>query len=335
MTKHRCAACGLTITGIGVFTDEVVQDDIDRIYRILATPRAHQAGTALLCRLPGPACGWPAATAMWSRCSGSSAGYFRRGLRKCSGSRRSSKARESGRSGPDVRRRRRVRPDRGAHLRCGWPCRRSAARLLAAMDARGILRAVGASPFATYPRRFHRRRLRDRHRSDAGHGGGGSCFAAGSIGAVCTGLNRIHGVSFDWTVLGAGAAFFLLALSGATAVLARAEVSARSPAARRGCPLAERGGDEGAADPAGHSSHRDRSGVRARAWRPLAARAGPSISGTVVALIVLVGSLVFGASLSNLVSHPALVRLDLGQGAPRWQRLRQHPAAAGTPALRA
>src|SRR5258705_10121463 len=34
--------------------------------------------------------------------------------------------------------------------------------------------------------------------------------------------------------------------------------------------------------------------------------ARPSICGTVVALIVLVGSLVFGASLSNLVSHPAL-----------------------------
>jgi hypothetical protein len=34
--------------------------------------------------------------------------------------------------------------------------------------------------------------------------------------------------------------------------------------------------------------------------------ARPSISGTVVALVILVGSLVFGASLSNLVSHPAL-----------------------------
>ena len=28
----------LTITGIGVFTDEVVQDDVDRNYRLLATP---------------------------------------------------------------------------------------------------------------------------------------------------------------------------------------------------------------------------------------------------------------------------------------------------------
>ena len=47
-------------------------------------------------------------------------------------------------------------------------------------------------------------------------------------------LGQLHrfepdpGVSFDWTVLGGGAAFFLLVLSGATAVLAHAEVSARS-----------------------------------------------------------------------------------------------------------
>jgi hypothetical protein len=41
------------------------------------------------------------------------------------------------------------------------------------------------------------------------------------------------------------------------------------------------------------------SGRSARAARP-------SITGTVVALVILVGSLTFGASLSNLVSHPAL-----------------------------
>src|SRR2546430_2988729 len=31
-------ALPISITGVGVFTDEVVQDDIDRIYRVLATP---------------------------------------------------------------------------------------------------------------------------------------------------------------------------------------------------------------------------------------------------------------------------------------------------------
>ena len=38
MTRQPLHRVRLTITGIGVFTDEVVQDDIDRIYRVLATP---------------------------------------------------------------------------------------------------------------------------------------------------------------------------------------------------------------------------------------------------------------------------------------------------------
>jgi hypothetical protein len=121
-------------------------------------------------------------------------------------------------------------------------------------------------------------------------------------------LHRLEpdpGVSFDWTVLGAGAAFFLLALSAATAVLAHAEVSAhsqrRSAAARRRAavamtaplilPATATTGISFAFEP---GSGRD----------PRPAR--PSISGTVVALVILVGSLVFGASLSSLVSHPAL-----------------------------
>ncbi len=121
-------------------------------------------------------------------------------------------------------------------------------------------------------------------------------------------LHRLEpdpGVSVDWTVLGAGAAFFLLALSGATVVLAYAEASARpsqrAPAARR---------------PAAAT-------VRAALILPVTAAAGvrfafgpgpggysrparPTITGTVVALIVLLGSVIFGSSLSNLVSHPEL-----------------------------
>ena len=38
MTRPPLRRVRLTITGIGVFTDEVVQDDIDRSYRVLATP---------------------------------------------------------------------------------------------------------------------------------------------------------------------------------------------------------------------------------------------------------------------------------------------------------
>jgi hypothetical protein len=177
-------------------------------------------------------------------------------------------------------------------------------KILSGRYARGILRAVGASPFAIT--------------LDA-------CI--GIIGAVAVGamlavavavaasplapLGQLHrlepdpGVSVDWTVLGAGATFFLLALSAATAVLAHAEVSAhsqrRGAAARRPAavamtaplilPATATTGISFAFEP---GSGRD----------PRPAR--PSISGTVVALVILVGSLVFGASLSNLVSHPAL-----------------------------
>ena len=101
MTRQPVHRVRLTITGIGVFTDEVVQDDIDRIYRILATP---------------------ALTRQELRCC---AAYLWTGLRlargdrdvaagaagvrqaasagnpsESSGSRRWSKARASGRSGP-------------------------------------------------------------------------------------------------------------------------------------------------------------------------------------------------------------------------------------------
>src|SRR4029077_16414573 len=62
-------------------------------------------------------------------------------------------------------------------------------------------------------------------------------------------------------------------------------------AAKLGLPVAARAGVGFAfePDPGGYS-------------RP----AGSGILGTVAALVILVGSLVFGASLSNLVSHPPL-----------------------------
>ena len=97
--------------------------------------------------------------------------------------------------------------------------------------ARGILRAVGSSPFAII--------------LDASIGvicaiavGAAVAVAVAVAASPLAPLGQLHrlepdpGVSFDWTVLGAGAAFFVLALSGATAVLAHADVSARSQ--RRG-----------------------------------------------------------------------------------------------------
>ena len=100
MTRQPVHRVRLRITGIGVFTDEVVQDDIDRIIRLLATRRSPGRNSAAVPPTCGPACGWPAATAMWPWCSASSASCFRREPRECSGSHRSSKAKESGRFGP-------------------------------------------------------------------------------------------------------------------------------------------------------------------------------------------------------------------------------------------
>jgi hypothetical protein len=173
-------------------------------------------------------------------------------------------------------------------------------QILRGRDERGILRAVGASPFALV--------------LDASIGV--MCaIAVGALLAIAVAvaasplapLGQLHrfepdpGVSLDWTVLGAGAAFFLLGLAGVTAVLAYAEVSARS--AQRGAasrrpaaaplivPATAAAGICLAFGPGPGGSSRP---------------ARPSICGTVVALAVLVGSLIFGASLSNLVSHPAL-----------------------------
>jgi putative ABC transport system permease protein len=303
MTSQPVHRVRLTITGIGVFTDEVVQDDIDRINRILATP---------------------ALTRQELRCC---AAYLWTGLRLARGDRdvalvqrEFSKLLTPGTQGVfrvtsvvEGQGERAVRPESVAAGMLGLIAALTALvlasqsigrQILRGRDERGILRAVGASPFALVLEASI----------------GIMCaIAVGAVLAIAVAvaasplapLGQLHrlepdpGVSLDWTVLGAGAAFFLLALSGATAVLACAEVSARSQ--RRGAA---------ARRPAVAAMTAPRIvPVTAVAGICLAFGPGPggnsrparpSISGTVVALIVLVGSLVFGASLSNLVSHPAL-----------------------------
>jgi hypothetical protein len=303
MTRQPGHRVRLTVTGIGVFTDEVVQDDIDRIYRILATP---------------------ALTRQELRCC---AAYLWTGLRLARGDRDVApvlrdfvKLLSPGTQGVfrvtsvvEGQGERAVRPESVAAGMFGLIAALAALavalqairrKILSSRNARGILRAVGASPFAIT--------------LDASIGIIGA-VAVGAMVAVAVAvaasplapLGQLHrlepdpGVSVDWSVLGAGAAFFLLALSAATAVLAHAEVSAhsqrRGAAARRRAAVAMTAplilpptattGISFAFEP---GSGRD----------PRPAR--PSISGTVVALVILVGSLVFGASLSSLVSHPAL-----------------------------
>jgi hypothetical protein len=303
MTRQPVHRVRLRITGIGVFTDEVVQDDIDRIIRVLATP---------------------ALTRQELRCC---AAYLWTGLRLARGDRdvalvqrEFSKLLPPGTRGVfrvtsvvEGQGERAVRPESVAAgtfaliavltalVLASQSIRR---KILGGRDERGILRAVGASPFALV--------------LDACIGimcaiavGTTLAIAVAVAASPLAPLGQLHrfepdpGVSLDWAVLGAGAAFFLLALSGVTAMLAYSEVSARSR--RRGAA----------------SRRPAAAAMTAPLIVPATAAAGiclafgpgpggssrparPSISGTVVALVVLVGSLGFGASLSNLVSHPAL-----------------------------
>jgi hypothetical protein len=303
MTRQPVHHARLTITGIGVFTDEVVQDDIDRINRILATP---------------------ALTRQELRCC---AAYLWTGLRLAHGDRdvalvqrEFSKLLPPGTQGVfrvtsvvEGQGERAVRPESVAAGMFGLIAALAALvlasqsigrQIASGRDERGILRAVGASPFALV--------------LDASIGimcaiaaGAALAIVVAVAASPLAPLGQLHrlepdpGVSLDWAVLGAGAALFLLVLYGATAVLAYAEISARSQrrgaAARRPAvaamtaprivPVTAAAGICLAFGPGPGSSSRP---------------ARPSICGTAVALIVLVGSLVFGASLSNLVSHPAL-----------------------------
>ncbi|MDX6339581.1 MAG: putative transport system permease protein, partial [Streptosporangiaceae bacterium] len=293
----------LTITGIGVFTDEVVQDDIDRIYRILATP---------------------ALTRQALRCCAS---YVWAGLRLAHGDRDvGAVQREFIRLLPpgtpaffrvtsvvEGQGERAVRPESVAAGAFGLIAALAALVLamqairrtmLGGTGARPILRAVGASPLAIT--------------LDACLGVIGA-IAAGTLLAVAVAiavsplapLGQLHrlepdpGISADWLVLAVGGLFFLAVLCGATVLLAYGEVPPR-PQRRSGA---------GRPSPATALTTALRLPVTATAGIGLTFERGsgrdprpgrPSIVATAVALIILVGSLAFGASLSQLVSHPAL-----------------------------
>jgi putative ABC transport system permease protein len=303
LTRQPVHRVRLTITGVGVFTDEVVQDDIDRTIRILATP---------------------ALTRQELRCC---AAYLWTGLRLARGDRDVALVQhEFGKLLPpgtqgvfrvtsvaEGQAERAVRPESVAAGTFGMIAALTALvlasqsirrKILASRDERGILRALGASPFALI--------------LDACIGimcaiavGATLAIAVAVAASPLAPLGQLHrfepdpGVSLDWTGLGVGAAFFLLALSGVTAVLAHAEVSARS---RRRGAASHRPAAAALAAPLIVSATAA-AGIRlafgpGRGGNSRPAR--PSICGTVVALVVLVGSLAFGASLGNLASHPAL-----------------------------
>ena len=116
-----------------------------------------------------------------------------------------------------------------------------------------------------------------------------------------------RGVAFDWTVLGAGFALLVCVLSAVAVVIARRRAphraAGRVPPSRpagsavvraawaAGLPVAAAEGVRLALDP---RAERGRAPVR------------PAILGTALATVVLLATVTFGASLTTLVSHPAL-----------------------------
>jgi hypothetical protein len=115
------------------------------------------------------------------------------------------------------------------------------------------------------------------------------------------------GVSFDWTVLGLGFALLVVVLGGVSVALA----SIRAPhqvAARRRLLRERRSGLARAAAAAGLPTPAV-TGIRFALEPGAGSDAVPvrsAILGAVLAVMVVVATVTFGASLSSLVSHPAL-----------------------------
>jgi hypothetical protein len=282
MTRPPVHRVRLTITGIGVFTDEVVQDDIDRIYRVLTTP---------------------ALTRKMASCCGS---YFWTGLKLARGQRdvaavQQEYIRRVPAGTPPIFRVTSVVEDQGERAVRPESVAAAVFGLIAALIAlvlatqairrkivggrspRAVLRAVGASPLALVLE-----------------------AVVGILCAIATGvvlavgvavavspvaplgvLHRLEpapGVSFDWLVLGVGAALFLLVLSAAAVALACGDVLARphrraagdrrwaAVTAKLGLPVAARAGvgcrrhGPGLQQPdhPAHAGHRDRDHARDR-----------------------------------------------------------------------
>ena len=116
------------------------------------------------------------------------------------------------------------------------------------------------------------------------------------------------GVNFDWTVLGAGLAVLVLVLGATAAVVSYRGAPHRAAARRALAPeqpsriLAAAGVGRPARPGPDRGALRPCPGAMAAPRCPSA----PPCVGAVLAVIALVGTVTFGASLSSLVSHPAL-----------------------------
>jgi hypothetical protein len=115
------------------------------------------------------------------------------------------------------------------------------------------------------------------------------------------------GVAFDWTVLGSGAALLVVVL-GATAVVMAYRVSAHRVGSDRRTRVAPESRLARAATAAGFSPAAS-TGIRSALGSGAGRDAAPvrsAVLGAVLAVVVVVGSFTFGASLNSLVSQPKL-----------------------------
>jgi MacB-like periplasmic core domain/FtsX-like permease family len=168
-----------------------------------------------------------------------------------------------------------------------------------------VLRALGAGPAIT---------VSDQLPGLAGAVAAGSLLAA----AVAAGLSPLAptglvrpvypdpGIAFDWMVLGLGPLVLIAGLSAVAVALAYRQAphraARRRPPGRPGSAAARAAASSGLPAPAVE-------GIRF-ALDPGAGRnavpARPTILGTALATIVVVATVTFGASLNNLIAHPAL-----------------------------
>jgi hypothetical protein len=116
-----------------------------------------------------------------------------------------------------------------------------------------------------------------------------------------------QGVAFDWTVLGTGAALLIVSLGVIALVMAVRNAPHRVAARRR--TTTERGSSVARAAAASGLPIPAVTGIRF-ALEPGAGRTAvpvrSAILGATLAVMVVTGSLTFGASLTRLVTHPAL-----------------------------
>lgn len=115
------------------------------------------------------------------------------------------------------------------------------------------------------------------------------------------------GIAFDWAVLGAGFAILVVGLSAIAVSVAYRQMPGR--VARRGGRLATRGSNVARAAARTRLPVASVTGVRFALESGRGRNAAPvrsAMVGAALAIVVVTGTLTFGASLRTLVSHPAL-----------------------------